>query len=187
MTTQVIGRINRGRTAITRKCHSVPYRNLLLNGLISPDMSIIDYGCGKGYDWMNLVKAGYEVQGYDKFIPEFTNEKLLINAGYDVAINNYVMNVIEDAEERQTLLDDMKHLANKLFITVRADKKSVGKNWISYSDGWLTTANTFQKFYDLKEVLKEFNNDKKWIFKLLTNNSNEIQFQLEKFVSLGGC
>lgn len=97
------------------------------------------------------------------------------------------MNVIEDAQERQTLLDDMKHLSNLIFITVRADAKSKKDTWEKMGDGWLTGANTFQKFYDLKEVLKEFNNDKKWIFKLLTNNSNEIQFQLERFTTLGGC
>ena len=184
MGNQVIGRINRARTAISRKSHSVPYRYILLNGLISPEMSILDYGCGRGYDFQNLSKAGYDINGYDKFIPAFDNSDLLVAGGYGAVLNNYVMNVIESARERQTLLDDMKHLSNLIILSVRADSKSIKPNWEIMGDGWLTTANTFQKFYDVNEVLKEFNNDKKWVFKLLTNNSNEIMFSLTKLTSI---
>lgn len=176
--------INREKTAISRKKHSKPYRYLLENNLIDKDMEILDYGCGKGYDFQQLLKSGYNISGYDKFNPDFNNEYVLLFGSYDVITCNYVLNTIEDINERKSLIERLKQLANVIYISVRADKKAVKENWIKYADGYITTANTFQKFYSLHELVNEIHYDGGWIFSVISSSSSEIMVKLEKLEGL---
>lgn len=171
---------NRGRTAITRKSHSFPYRRLFELGVISPTDSILDYGCGKGYDFLRLQSQGFDIRGFDRFHEDFNRTELITSYRYDSIICNYVFNVIESKNERWQVLSELKSLTDCIYITVRADKSSVGKKWKEFGDGWLTTTNTFQKFYDMKEIQSQFNYGTDWEMTVISYNSNEIMIKLQK-------
>lgn len=176
--------IKRGNTAIARKSHSKPYQYLLRNYWITTNKSILDYGCGKGYDVETLKKRGYNIEGYDKFHDKYNNIDIVANNGkcFDMVTCNYVFNVIEDIQERRDLLETLKGICDgSLIITLRADKKSVKDTWKKYNDGYITSKGTFQKFYTIYEVISFFNRDNEnWNLQVLSNNSNEIMINLEK-------
>ena len=85
---------------------------------ITPDISVIDYGCGKYFDSYNL---GDNIVGYDPY--NRNDDSLLLNK-YDVALCSNVLNVIAEREERIKLLRTLKELAKTIFITVYEGDKS---------------------------------------------------------------
>lgn len=156
--------INRARTAISRQNFSKPYRRLLETGAIHSGMTILDYGCGKGYDVRRLQEHGglvdtsldgLNIRGYDPFQPGFNCPEYL-EMQYDVVTCNYVMNVIENPQERAAVVRRLLSLAPVVFLTVRADRKAIKDNWKPFADGWLTPNDTFQKLYDREEAVLEF-------------------------------
>ena len=87
------------RTAIRRSSLSRPVALALHDGLIDSERTFFDYGCGRGDDLMRLHKMGISVTGWDPaFFPE---EK---RARADTVNLGYVVNVIEDPEERIVVL-----------------------------------------------------------------------------------
>ena len=155
---------NRARTAIARQNFSKPYRRLLETGAIHSGLTVIDYGCGKGYDVRRLQEHGglvdvsldgLNIRGYDPFQPGFNCPEYLEMA-YDVATCNYVMNVIEDPQERGDVLQELVTLAPVVYLTVRADAKAAKPTWTKYLDGYITPNKTFQKFYTVDEAIREF-------------------------------
>jgi len=179
--------INRARTAIARQNFSKPYRRLLETGAIHSGMTVLDYGCGKGYDVRRLQEHGglvdtsldgLNIRGYDPFQPGFNCPEYL-EMQYDVVTCNYVMNVIEDQQERADVLRRLLELAPVVYLTVRADAKAVKPTWKQNGDGYITPNNTFQKFYTLDEAINEFY---RLSLKLTTVNydSSEITLKLER-------
>ena len=83
--------IPRHRTAIRRGGHSRPVSLAQIHGLIGPDTSFFDYGCGHGEDVMFLKGAGIRAAGWDPYyLPGSQQESAdCVNLGY-------VLNVIED-------------------------------------------------------------------------------------------
>jgi len=143
--------ILRHRTAIARTALSRPIQQAIEDAVLRPGKSVFDYGCGRGIDVHFLRAAGYEAAGWD---PEFhpTGQKLqadLVNLGY-------VVNVVEDLDERRTALREAYHLAKDCLI-VSAQLSYQGRISIgeSYADGILTRRNTFQKYFTQDE-LREF-------------------------------
>jgi hypothetical protein len=55
--------IVRHRTAIRRRELSLPVKNALRDGVISPESSVFDYGCGRGQDVQLLNALGIRCQG----------------------------------------------------------------------------------------------------------------------------
>jgi hypothetical protein len=105
----------RHKTAITRSNPSKPMQILDKKGLIKTGG--LDYGSGKGFD------ADYF--SLDKFDPHFQPVKP--TKTYDLITCNYVLNVIPDKQERESVLEDICQLLTengKAFVAVRRDIKS---------------------------------------------------------------
>ena len=137
--------IVRYKTAINRSGFSLPIRKALESGVINMNSTLLDYGCGKGEDVHRLHKIGLSATGWD---PSFRPDTTLINA--DVINLGYVLNVIEEPTERITVIKKAWALAKStLLVSARTDleKHELGKK---YRDGYLTSRNTFQKFYQLR-------------------------------------
>lgn len=144
--------IVRKRTAISRSGFSRPIRFALEAGLINPSVSVFDYGCGKGQDIVRLNGISVNATGWDPaFLPNGVKKQAsVVNLGY-------VINVIEENEERIQVLNEAWCLANDLLIV--AARTTLEKAQFSevYSDGYITSRNTFQKMYtqsDLYNLLK---------------------------------
>lgn len=118
-------------TAIARNRMSAPAQFLsshcLLNG------QVLDYGCGRGKDCEEL-----ECDGYDPhYRPEFPKKQ------YDTIMCNFVLNVIENENERQAVLgkiDSLLKPGGKAYISVRNDRRKLNGK---------TSKGTFQTFVEL--------------------------------------
>ena len=136
-------RKNRYKTAIKRAAMSKPLRLAIKSGIVTFDRTIHDYGCGRGDDLKMLIDKGYFATGHDT-----SGEK----RSADVVMLTYVINTIEDQEERYKVLQDAYYLANKyLVVSVRSDRKTL-KNAEPFGDGLATKRGTFQKFYTNDEL-----------------------------------
>ena len=92
--------IQRHKTAITRYELSAPIKSLLRDQLLTSEDTVFDFGCGRGSDVRLLKKQGFQCRGWD---PAFSPDEALLEC--DVVNIGYVINVIENPEERaQTLL-----------------------------------------------------------------------------------
>src|SRR5438045_4037142 len=91
--------IQRHKTAIRRGDFSRPVKCLLRDGLIHKDASFFDYGCGRGEDIELLAAEGIRCSGWDPaYRPDAPRQEA------DVVNLGYVLNVIEDPDERFTTL-----------------------------------------------------------------------------------
>lgn len=150
-------------TAIHRKQPSLPLRKIL--SFINKDSKILDYGCGHGYDVKYLLDNNYLANGYDKYIK--SNYNKIKYDKYDIITLFYVLNVIEDINERVEVLKAIKDLAkdtSTLFICVRSYDEFIKYkgNYKLYKDGIITSRNTFQKYFkeeEIKELLNTVFND----------------------------
>lgn len=161
----------RHRTAIKRTAHSKPYQLLIKKGL-DKNHKILDMGCGHGFDVDQLRSQGFNIVGYDKY-QEGRADHSLLQQTYDLVTCNYVFNVIEDPEEREQLLHQLRSLGKQVLISVRADRKAIKETWKQYADGNITPINTFQKFYSEEDVDLFFGK-----VTYLSNTANEKIFLL---------
>ena len=93
--------IERHRTALSRRFLSAPVQALLRHGILEPGKTVFDYGCGRGDDISGLASLGYTVLGWD---PHFRADSALQKC--DVVNLGFVINVIEDMDERISALKD---------------------------------------------------------------------------------
>src|ERR1044071_4044666 len=103
--------IARHRTALRRPELSRPIRLALEEGLINTGITVFDYGCGHGDDVLRLNNRSISCTGWD---PVHRPRERKIPA--DVVNLGYVINVIEDLEERVSVLKEAWMLAQKLLI-----------------------------------------------------------------------
>src|SRR5579872_4399885 len=91
--------IQRHKTAIRRGDFSRPVKCLLRDGLVGKDVTFFDYGCGRGEDVELLTIKGVVSEGWDPaYRPDAPRREAdIVNLGY-------VLNVIENAEERAETL-----------------------------------------------------------------------------------
>lgn len=137
--------ISRHRTAIFRQRHSRPITHALVHGIIQPNSSVLDYGCGRGEDVRYLKTAGVEACGWD---PYYQPQAMLRPA--DVVNLGYVLNVIEDPMERsQTLLKAFSLAQRALVVAVRVEHGL--ETGTEFSDGFLTSRGSFQKLFKQSE------------------------------------
>lgn len=142
--------IERHRAAIYRRDLSRPVRLALSADLLKKDESFFDYGCGHGNDVKILAKQGYKTTGWD---PHYYPQNKRLNA--DVVNLGYVLNVIENEHERREALTSAWDLTKKLLVVAaQVWVGEAGKGHLAYNDGFITTRNTFQKYYSQQELKK---------------------------------
>ena len=144
---------NRHRTAISRTDYSRPIRVALADGIIGSDATVFDYGCGLGDDVRHLRLRDTESWGWDPVhLPDGNR------APAEVVNLGYVVNVIEDADERAKCLASAWACAQRVLI-VSARLASQTRDFTPigrYADGFVTSVPTFQKLYHQNEL-------KRWI------------------------
>lgn len=136
-------------TALTRKTLSAPVKTLVNKNYLNKEKTILDFGCGNGFDTVELQKQGYNINGYDKFNPVY-NIAQLLNNKYDCIICNFVFNVIPDLKEHKQVLETLKRLSDNIYIAVRSDIKAIKDNWefIEQYQCYKTPKGSYQRFYD---------------------------------------
>ena len=140
--------IERHKTALTRVALSRPVDRALQDKLITTSTTVLDYGCGRGGDVQRLARNGITCTGYD---PVFSPSTELKPA--DVVNLGYVVNVIEDPNERvQTLHRAWSLTEGLLIVSARMEGEARDLAGEDCSDGVLTTTGTFQKFYRQDEL-----------------------------------
>ncbi len=142
-------KVDRHKTAISRAALSAPMYLLFTGGLIRPNNTVLDYGCGQGDDVRALKDNGYNALGWDPhFQPSLSSLKHshITNLGF-------VLNVIEDPEERAEALRRSFSLTEAcLAVSAMLYGKSDLSSARPYRDGYLTSRNTFQKYFTQAEL-----------------------------------
>ena len=140
---------HRRKTAISRPDYSRPIKLALSDGVIGPDSTVFDFGCGRGDDVRYLGLRGIEAWGWDPgHRPSGTVAPAqVVNVGY-------VVNVIEDAEERvQCLMRAWSFAERALIVSARLTSETAEFASVApYGDGFVTSIPTFQKFYEQAEL-----------------------------------
>lgn len=146
--------VERHRTAIKRYDLSKPVKQLLARGLLKRNDTFFDYGCGHGMDIEGLQHLGYHASGWD---PAFRPTAPKTTAA--VVNLGYVLNVIEEPEERIAALREAYGLAERvLLISTMVSGQETDSHSRPYRDGFLTKTNTFQKFYapgELEDLIEQ--------------------------------
>jgi len=146
--TTFLGNIERHKTAIDRNQLSQPMQALARHDYLNGEYSILDYGCGKGDDVRELEAHGINVTGWDP--AHRPDEKLTV---HDIVNLGFVLNVIEEREERtETLISSWRHTNKLLIVSVMVAGESVISKFRPYKDGIITSRNTFQKYYSQGEI-----------------------------------
>jgi DNA phosphorothioation-associated putative methyltransferase len=141
-------KVDRHLTAITRYELSTPFKCLAKHGYLDGDHTIFDYGCGKGDDLRELEAHGLSAMGWD---PNFRPDSDIVEA--DLVNIGFVINVIEDIDERIEALQKAHALAKSLLVVsaMVAGEATISR-FTPYKDGILTSKNTFQKYYSQSEL-----------------------------------
>ena len=135
--------IDRHRTAQRRSALSSPMQHLLRFSFLDGSQSLFDYGCGRGDDLRLLAELNVPASGWDPvFRPDAERQSTdIVNLGF-------VLNVIEDPDERRETLKAAFALARKvLIVSVMLGYQSKREQFAAYEDGVRTQRNTFQKYY----------------------------------------
>lgn len=104
------------KTAIARKNPSAPMKRLAADGRLVG--RTLDFGCGRGYDASHFCMESYDPH-YQPVMPE---------GRFDTITCNYVLNVIESAEEREAVVMALRSMLAQYgtaYITVRNDKRAL--------------------------------------------------------------
>jgi DNA phosphorothioation-associated putative methyltransferase len=138
----------RHRTALTRHSLSTPMQALWRHGFLDGPASVFDYGCGRGDDVRILIEKGISAFGWD---PHFASGEVKQPA--DVVNLGFVLNVIEDREERRAALQGAWHLATRvLAVAVLIGGRDAYERYRLFRDGVLTQRGTFQKYFVQDEI-----------------------------------
>lgn len=145
------GDIDRHKTALSRDKLSVPLFLIAQRGYLNGDYSVLDYGCGKGDDLRELEEHGVDCTGWD---PAHRPD-VHIEAS-DIVNLGFVINVIEEKEERiETLLTAYSYTNKLLIVSAMLGNESVYQRFKPYKDGVITARNTFQKYF-MQGELQQF-------------------------------
>ncbi len=141
--------ISRHLTALNRTSLSAPMQTLGRYGYLNDQLQIFDYGCGYGSDITALQTEGIAVNGWDPYYAPDNEKKKsdIVNLGF-------VINVIEDFEERVDALNNAWALAKKLLVvSVMLENLNRGLGQ-TFGDGYISTRNTFQKYFSQNEIIE---------------------------------
>jgi len=139
--------IHRAKTAISRFGLSRPVQQLLRFGILAEGGSFFDYGCGLGDDVRALRQLGFESSGWDPtHLPE--SEK----APASVVNLGFVLNVIENPDERVEVLRDAFSLAEHALVVAVQVQQSSESAAQPFRDGFVTGRGTFQRYFTHDEI-----------------------------------
>jgi DNA phosphorothioation-associated putative methyltransferase len=140
--------VDRGRTAMFRTELSRPLALAMADATLQPGDSLFDYGSGRGTDVMRLLELGVDAIGWDP-----AHAPNVPKRASDVVNLGYVVNVIEDENERAGVLEDAWKLTRRLLIVAaRLDWDINEAQAIPCGDGVITARRTFQKFFSQDEL-----------------------------------
>lgn len=142
------GGFARHKTALERTDLSRPARLALNDGIITQNIRVLDYGCGRGGDIRRLRERGIDCDGWDP-----THRPDGPRTPADVVNLGYVVNVIEDVTERAEVLRTAWSLATRVLVV--AARLEVEAHQIiggCHQDGFVTRLGTFQKLYHQDEL-----------------------------------
>ena len=141
-------KIDRHKAAIHRQDLSKPVRLALEAGLFIECSTFFDYGCGHGEDIQRIGDRGFTSTGWDPYYRP-TSDRITA----DIVNLGYVINVIESQIERREALIKAWELAQRvLIVSAQVLIGDVGRGQIAYSDGVVSSRNTFQKYYEQEEL-----------------------------------
>ena len=144
-------KIQRHLTAINRDRLSAPFQKLAKFGYLNGDYSIQDYGCGLGDDVRELEASGLNINAWD---PVHKPDGHKVQS--DIVNLGFVLNVIEDFDEREQTLKAAYALCDKLLlVSVMLINSNIYEQFKPYKDGVITKRNTFQKYYSQLQI-REF-------------------------------
>lgn len=140
--------VYRHRTALSRRALSTPMQALWRHGYLTSAHTTLDYGCGRGDDLAALRADGLRAEGWD---PYFRPDGMLAEA--DVVNLGFVLNVIEDPDERRHALSTAFHYARRvLAVAALIGGRTAYERFRLYRDGVLTARGTFQKYFTHPEL-----------------------------------
>jgi len=139
--------IARHLTALTRYGFSAPIQALARFGFLDGSKTLVDYGCGRGDDLRGLRENNIQAAGWD---PHFAPDG--IKQAADVVNLGFVINVIENLDERIEALRGAYELANEILVVSAMLANQEAILGTPYGDGVLTSRNTFQKYYTQAEL-----------------------------------
>ncbi|MDD5126009.1 DNA phosphorothioation-associated putative methyltransferase [Methylovulum sp.] len=139
--------VSRHLTALSRNNLSAPMQCLARHGFLDGSLSVFDYGCGRGDDIRNLSVNQINVSGWD---PHYAPD----NPKYPADIVNlgFVINVIEDIQERIEALAGAYHLSQRLLVVSAMLVNQNAYKGQTFNDGVLTQRGTFQKYFNQTEL-----------------------------------
>ncbi|WP_462322308.1 DNA phosphorothioation-associated putative methyltransferase [Halochromatium sp.] len=140
----------RHRTAMVRYGFSAPIQSLARHGFLDGQHRLFDYGCGRGDDLRGLRENGLEAAGWD---PYFAPDQPIQSA--DLVNLGFVINVIEDFDERLEALQRAWSLAERLLVVSVMLANQNDPRGTRFRDGVITQRQTFQKYYTQQEI-REF-------------------------------
>ena len=147
-TPSFVAEIERHKTAIDRSRLSAPMQILAKHDYLNGEYTVFDYGCGKGDDLLELEAHGINCSGWD---PMYRPDALIRNS--DIINLGYVINIIEDRQERtEALLNAWKHTNKLLIVSAMIAGEALINRFMPYKDGIITSRNTFQKYYSQSEL-----------------------------------
>ncbi|CRI67447.1 Peptidase M15A [Thiocapsa sp. KS1] len=137
----------RHRTAMVRYGFSAPVQTLARHGFLDGRYRLFDYGCGRGDDVRGLRENGLTASGWD---PYFAPEEPLESA--DIVNLGFVINVIEDFDERLVALTRAWSLAKRLLVVSVMLANQNDPRGERFRDGVMTQRGTFQRYYTQSEI-----------------------------------
>ena len=100
-----------GKTAMARSDASRPIKIAVEHAVLRPDRSFFDYGCGRGGDISWLESSGWRARGWDPAHRPRARRTKSETVGL-----TYVLNVIEDLQERRQSLASAWELTTSVLI-----------------------------------------------------------------------
>ncbi|TVQ85565.1 MAG: DNA phosphorothioation-associated putative methyltransferase [Chromatiaceae bacterium] len=137
----------RQRTALSRPGFSAPIQTLARHGLLTPGRTLFDYGCGRGDDVRGLCENGFAAAGWD---PYYAPDQPI--HGADLVNLGFVINVIEDFDERLEALTRAWSLAGTLLVVSVMLANQNAPRGERFRDGVRTRRGTFQKYFTQAEL-----------------------------------
>jgi DNA phosphorothioation-associated putative methyltransferase len=138
---------SRQLTALVRYGFSAPVQSLARHGFLDGRYRVFDYGCGRGDDVRGLLENGLEAAGWD---PYYAPDRPIHRA--DIVNLGFVINVIEDFDERLDALTRAYSLAERLLVVSVMLANQNDPRGRRFRDGVLTQRGTFQKYFTQAEI-----------------------------------